>query len=827
MAEFDIVLTRFYRFLMESVPKSVVKITSVAKKYETVESKRAGDKYVSIRMGLDSFISYHSFSRDVLEKAGFTVDEIDVYSVDKSLIPKDRRNAVIELARKEYLENYEEQNEYYRMLAGLPPLDGLEVWLPDYSLYDKYNIEPCPVDEINHDILSTMEQLGELDEVKELYPEAKFLEYVGERRIDILTSRREENFAMLYFPKVSNSFSFTRNFIMCYNECREYFLTAIYNNYFTSKYEDYDGYIAFMILTMAINKMISGNLKVFIDRDFYDELSVRTFLSAYGLSCDKIFTLTQLKLIAKNLNILLRNKSTDIVLLDILDLLGYDDFNLSKYYLLKAHRLDADGKPIFKYKTVTDAEGNETQVLDKASMYSFKFVRVNVKEDNVQDAINDASNYMSFSQVIDEDPYWIDDAESRELLLNSKFNYLDTKYMDMSIIYRMHEIMMEITYFTRMILDKHTDTKRIHLLMSNISSFEEMSLFDIMVYLVCLVCKYFDIKPTIMKSPSKVLHILGYDFKADFDTIRKDIENNPNMKDTQLLKYVKNVTFTKPGHVNDMYLNIKNLDTYLVQLMNETSDYNAYTAYRKLYDTLFTVELDNTMYALRDGTIPDTYDEYLMEANSTLYDSYMSIETQEDCSEMMGYVTARLTNIFTNTKYLKYIQISDTSLVDGVLKVLNFFKSLTVHIRGTNIIILFDSRFHNGVHVYNKVRESGNLAIDELMPGSHSLDMVHGVDIHISPIEETVTQTGMQRAITDLYMPYTINERDSIAIDSSNKCKISDNVATVSHSMKDTEILSNLKSKGITKDGLIVDDVSMYQKGTISTRDTIQLIWSE
>ena len=63
-----------------------------------------------------------------------------------------------------------------------------------------------------------------------------------------------------------------------------------------------------MILTMTINRMISNNIKAFVERDFYDELTVRTFLSAYGLVCDKIFTLTQLKLIAMNLNILLRNK---------------------------------------------------------------------------------------------------------------------------------------------------------------------------------------------------------------------------------------------------------------------------------------------------------------------------------------------------------------------------------------------------------------------------------------------------------------------------------------------------------------------------------------
>ena len=59
MADFDIILSRFYKFLVNSVPRCVIKMSTVAKSYETVESKKAGDKYVSIRMGTDSFVTYH------------------------------------------------------------------------------------------------------------------------------------------------------------------------------------------------------------------------------------------------------------------------------------------------------------------------------------------------------------------------------------------------------------------------------------------------------------------------------------------------------------------------------------------------------------------------------------------------------------------------------------------------------------------------------------------------------------------------------------------------------------------------------------------------
>ena len=83
----EIILNRFYKFLVESIPGCVVKYSSQASRYETVETKRNGDHYVSASMGTDTLLSYPELSDSVLEKSGFTVAEFKLYRNNPLDIP--------------------------------------------------------------------------------------------------------------------------------------------------------------------------------------------------------------------------------------------------------------------------------------------------------------------------------------------------------------------------------------------------------------------------------------------------------------------------------------------------------------------------------------------------------------------------------------------------------------------------------------------------------------------------------------------------------------------------------------------------------------------
>lgn len=707
--------------LRNSIPDLVIKYSGIAKQYETVETKRAGDRYVSAKLKTDSFASYPYFTKSALLAGGFSEKEATDYSKDKYKIPENRRKFAVQAMRNEIISTYVEGNDYYRMLNGYPRVDDYEeIWL-EPEVYQRYGISPSPLHLINPDILTSMEALGELDYIKAQYPTKEYLEYVGYKRIDPSISRNADNYQILFFPRVDGGENFYRDFMNMYEECREYFLTVIYNQYYVANYDYYDNYIAFNILIMTINKLIPTMLERYVERDFYDAETIRVFLDAYGIEYNPIFTITQMKLIAKNLNVLLQSKSSDKVFIDILELIGYSNFSLMKYYLVKQHIFDADKKPVFHYKTITDEDGNQKQVLDESSMYEYYFVRTKVGTYNIQDALHDSSNIIDYKEVVTTDDHWIEDAELKEKLNNSEFNYIETKYMDMNVMYRMHSIVFETVYLTRMVLDKQS-TKAIFVSLPSIST-SQVSLFNVFILLICLLCKYYGMEPDLLTSPSKILHIMGFNFKADFESIKEEIRRRDDLDD-RLIKYIKDITFTSPSDINKMYVNVRELEQLLVRLMNEAETHETYKAYDKLYKTLMWTELNNDIYKLSDGTIPAQFTDYLRESDPTLYIYYMTITDKDSISNATDYITSKLSNMFADTQYLNYIKIIDTTQLDAIRKLLCFFKSYTVTMRDTNLILRLDSRYYNMIHFSTYCNFSGDGPTKLYIPDSNIMDML-------------------------------------------------------------------------------------------------------
>lgn len=722
--------------LIETVPDLVIKYSNIAAMYETVDTKRAGDRYVAAKRKLDTFDSYPSYSTQCLLAAGFIESDAIAFSKDRSKIPSSKRAIVLEMQRKMIINDYVEENDYYRTLNGLPMLEDMEeIWLP-MEVYEEYDITPGPVHEINPETLLVFEALGILDNIIAEHPERKYLQHLGKKRIDICTARLADNFEIIYMPRLDHGEIFYRDFMMVYEECREYFLTVIYNTYYGTKYDYYDNYLAFDILIMTMNKMVSSMMLKYIQRDFYDVDTLRIFLEAYGIEYNSVFTFAQLKLVAKNLNLLLQSKSTDRVFIDMLELLGYSNFSVMKYYLVKQHIFDENNKPVFYYKTVTDEDGNTSEVLDVERMYKYYFVRTEIGTYNIQEILSDTANVLPYNQVAGLDDYWIEDAQLKEKLASSEFNYIDTKYIDINVVYNMHSVMFETIYLTRMVLDK-TETKAIYVNLPTISE-EEVALFDVFILLICLLCKYNHIEPDILKSPSKIMYILGYNFEADFEAIKQEILNRRDLDDS-LVNYIKTTTFTTASDVNALFGNVKELEQLLVKLMNETESKATYNAYEKIYRTLMWTKLNDSIYKV-NGHVPDQFTDYLFQASGRLYSYYISCETDEQIIQAIDYVTTKMMNLFSNVKYLKLIKIMDETQLTAIRKLLCFFKSYTVNMQETKMVLILDNRYFNMVHFSTYLDFSGEGPTNLVIPDSTMLEMIidalHKENGYISPYDK-------------------------------------------------------------------------------------------
>ena len=264
---------------MNSIPKMVVKDKSEADQYETVESRRLGDIYCSASLEMDSLITYEELHQESFDRVGIT-DKflIKKYMKNPSDIPQKYIKSIVEHERNIFLSSFEETNDYYRMLMGLPQIGNMPIYL-DYSVmelygfYEAYDPEDyanrTPLHLLPSDTLEAMESGGYLDELQSIYPGEKYISHLGKRKINLTIARMADNFSLLYIPRIDGGERFCRDFAMHYDEAREYFLSTVYNFSYSSRYENYDGMIGFMILHMAIQRMISTTFKVMLDRDFY------------------------------------------------------------------------------------------------------------------------------------------------------------------------------------------------------------------------------------------------------------------------------------------------------------------------------------------------------------------------------------------------------------------------------------------------------------------------------------------------------------------------------------------------------------------------------
>lgn len=736
-------INSFKKYLTTIVPEIVFKSVTQANDNETSTSRLAGDQYVEAKLNTGNFdtIASETIPLEILHKVGI-YDEyvIKMIKENKYIIPDRLHKTVWELHRQYVIDSYEEQNNYYRMLYGLPNIGESSIYISPADLathgymldsqddYDNDRLDNLtPLHELPTNVLLSMEMSGYLDELYNDYDsdpnyDARYIKHLGLKKIDPVISRMAGQYEMMYIPMTDNAKRFTRDFTNYYEEARQYFLNQIYNYHFNTEYDFYEGYIGFFIMVMAVQRTINSLFEVVVQRDFYDIETCRTFLEAYGVPFIKTFTLNQQLILVKNLNILLMEKCTTNVLYDLLDLLEYRRFTLSKYLLVKQHRTSqkdkwSEPRPIFSYKTLLADDGSFVYELNKSEMYDYYFISSDVNDtDTTLVEMSDPDAY-KYKDITEDDVFWIEDDELLEKLQEDEINFVETKYASVTVTTQMYDVIFEHIYLQKMICDKGSETSKIMMELPLINR-NPLSLLEIEVVLICLLCKYYNMSPDLLKTPSKQLAVLGFNFDADLEAIKEDILSHPRIYSKELADYITNITFNTVSDVNDMYGNVRTLATMLIEGMDSTNSEQVYHAYRKLYQALLITDVHNEVFALSDNSIPDSYMDWLAEENNQLY-TYIKSLDQTEVLDKINYITTKMISWFTNTKYLDYLNPNDTEVLHGIIKILRWFKSYTIEIKDIDVIFLFDNKFHTTMKILNRFWFHDNITVRELDIGFH------------------------------------------------------------------------------------------------------------
>lgn len=335
--------------LQDIIKTIIVKKNYMAERQETIEMKQNADQYIAAVNKMDVFYTYPKYSKYALEKAGLYEER---YLNDKTTIPLEKRDEVLIYQREYVITTYEEPNNYYRSLAGLPDVG-------DESIYITKEIEgidnSIPIHEMDKYAINILSAVGELDKLKAKYPDKLYLNHLeDDYRIPIHIARKTADFEILYIKKNRTKQGVADSFIGLYRQVREYSLDKFYDEAYKKDSPYYDGFIGMFILCITMQRYISNYIEKFINRDFFNSDLIKLLFESYGLPFYKDIPLSYLQKVAKNLNRLIYYKASDKVFTDIFKIFDLNNIDIYNYVLFKDRMLDINGNPVEIYEEKTE-----------------------------------------------------------------------------------------------------------------------------------------------------------------------------------------------------------------------------------------------------------------------------------------------------------------------------------------------------------------------------------------------------------------------------------------------------------------------------------------
>lgn len=752
-------LDTFIKYTKTMVTNSVVKFNYKAKQYETVDSLRNADEYMAAVQKTDRFDLYSEFNIDSVRGAGLEYLGYDVFELasNPDSIPKKYREDVLNQERQIIINEFVEYNDYYRTFIGKPSIDEDESEFIQLT-EDQYESLSIPKDQYIHDMnnidIGKITVMGILDEIKKNHPDKEYLNFLGDNSINLITARNAPNFSILKINREDVPAVFYENFMRIYEQCRVYFTTVIYNKDIGSAYPMYDNFIGLCIMIMTIQRMVSNTFKDGIEREFYDWDFIQKLYKTYNIPFIETLSMEYHVLLMKNLNHLLRYKSTDKVLFDICSLLGMTRVEIYRHYLVKEQIMDDNNNPVFYYKIkkdehgqpVLNEDGSYVFIEDLDRMYELYFQGVNINERNIALALKDEQNKTPYEEMIEEDPYWRHDADLEKLLngicteadgteFNQPYNYVETKYLSLNVMYNMTDMLFEITYAFNMLLDKKKEVNFITLTLPKIVSNASFGIFDVVVFLIALTCKVNGFKDSIIMTPSKIANVYAnteedyrmYSFNFDpeqIELIKSMIKENSKILDTTTLTYFENLTIETEDDANNLFVKIREFNDFIIEKMRKSNNIKEYYLYKDIFTISMTTEIQKNLYTIsdyaEDGTIVNrqatTYLEYL-EHKQPILAEIVKTADNASISAMIDHVISRINQIMPDLQYLFLVNDNNNPVYTALVALLKFFKSYTTDFTQLNIIYIFDSPYYNLIKMVEDIH-----SVEKLIQPEESLN---------------------------------------------------------------------------------------------------------
>lgn len=270
-----------------------------------------------------------------------------------------------------YPEHHEEYNNYYRSLIGLPPVDKnnkpyedtlIHSYNPITNTYIEFGdrfikqlptgIYPeihwkqniCDFDSYDVGILN---QYGILEEYVTACGYSisdsryRYLRYLGDNKLSLYQCRKALKFQLIGIPTVDDTDA-QKRFVDYYAVNRDYVIRTVYSDAHKFQSDYYDKFMIIFILINTIIDMLSSITTMIIDREVFDSRCIKWLFESFGVPYYSEIPIKYLRAMLKNLNLLLKYKSSTRNMIDICNLFGFSDVRVFGYYLFKERIKDSN-----------------------------------------------------------------------------------------------------------------------------------------------------------------------------------------------------------------------------------------------------------------------------------------------------------------------------------------------------------------------------------------------------------------------------------------------------------------------------------------------------
>lgn len=726
----------------------VLKDQDEADKYETTLSIRKGDLLIAINDKVPIQFDRFTYGEDVLSRIpNLTTQQIEDYSKRNGLIPESLRHLVTKIACDQFIENYEEDNNYYRRLHGDPDIgwDGLYIdrnSISENSSTSKVVLYPdndvtrnwIPIHKLP---LGSIEILYENGTIDNIFKDSAFLSesnlvkknilylnYMGSKSIDYYTARKAGKFEILFCP-TADSIEVENRFKEILNANRVMTMYGIYSEGYKFRSDYYDKFIIIMIILQTVVDMMVELPEYYIRRDIFDLRTCEYIFESNGVQYFPDIPIKYQISLIKNLNSLLKFKSTDKCIIDICSIFGCKNIEIFKYYILRDRKLngDVDANYYDEINTRVDTLGNTIETENTDINYNLKFVKVPLLK-SYDDYIRSETNIKSYDEITGGDDYWNGDKTKREVESEIKeldFTLLRSKYYSVEALVDITQRTFQLVYFTNILMYNHVDKSSLKVALPNISTRKKFELVDVIITLYALSYIYYGAEDDIQHNQRNILSILGFNFEADLSSIASHIiENWSHIKveDTEIQNFIipdSNGILTY-NQLENIYTNNKKIYDHVVTQMVHATNKEVYSAYKYIYDSLFIMRFNQDYFKKPDGTMYTTYSDFLFDKEQLLSAYISSFKSITSEVKRQDAVVQAIQSITTYLKdYIDQDVVSFENLFAGlpsismdfvkhyVEEVINFFKSFKIFTHDMSLTYLYNDKFKNSVIIVDSI----------------------------------------------------------------------------------------------------------------------------